>query len=100
VTRALGKGGGPVVAVSDFMMSLPDMVSRWIPGEFTALGTDGFGRSDTREALRRFFEVDAEHVAAATLALLARQGKVEPGVAAGALAELGLDPEAPDPALP
>ena len=71
--------------------------ARWVPAAFTPLGTDGFGRSDTRAALRRFFEVDAEHVAVAALAALAREGKVEPEVVAQAIRDLGLDPEAPEP---
>ena len=63
------------------------------------LGTDGFGRSDTREALREFFEVDARFIAVATLEALARDGAVEPAVVARAIAELGIDPEKPDPAV-
>jgi pyruvate dehydrogenase E1 component len=97
VTRALGDAPGPVVAVSDWMKALPDMVGRWIPRSFTPLGTDGFGRSDTREALRRHFETDAEHIVVATLSALAREGKIPPDVAAKAIQELKLDAEAVDP---
>ena len=61
------------------------------------LGTDGFGRSDTREALRRHFEVDAEHIAATTLYALARTGSIDAAAVAKAIAELGLDPDAPEP---
>ena len=69
---------GPIVAVSDFITAWPDMISRWVPGGWwRSLGTDGFGRSDTREALRRFFEIDAEHITAATLAELARCGRID-----------------------
>ncbi len=97
VTRALEGATGPVIAATDYMKAVPDMVARWVPGSFTPLGTDGFGRSDTRAALRRFFEVDAEHIAVAALAALAREGKVRPEVVAGAIRDLGLDPEAPEP---
>ncbi len=97
VTRVLEGAAGPVIAASDFMKAVPDMVARWVPGSFTPLGTDGFGRSDTRAALRRFFEVDAEHIAFAALAALAREGKVKPEVVAGAIQALGIDPEAPEP---
>ncbi len=65
--RASLESAGPIVAVTDFMRSVPDQVSRWMPRRFTSLGTDGFGRSDTREVLRRFFEVDAAHVVVAVL---------------------------------
>jgi pyruvate dehydrogenase E1 component len=98
VTRCLKGASGPVVAATDFMMAVPDMVARWVPGGLTSLGTDGYGCSDTRPSLRRFFEIDAEHVAAAALAALAR-GKAIPGKAAAkAIRELELDPEAADPA--
>ena len=86
---------GPIVAVSDFISAWPDLVSRWVPGGWwRTLGTDGFGRSDTREALRRFFEIDAESIAAATLAELARCGRIDPQDAKRYITELGLDPEA------
>ena len=97
VTRALAGYAGPVVAATDYMKAVPDMVARWVPGPFTPLGTDGFGRSDTRAALRRFFEVDAEHIAVAALAALAREGRIEPAAVAGAIRDLGLDPDAPEP---
>jgi pyruvate dehydrogenase E1 component len=85
----------PIIAVSDYMKLVPDQIARWLPGRFHPLGTDGFGRSDTREALRRFFEVDAESVAAATLAVLARRGEMDPAAARRAIEELGIDPEKP-----
>jgi pyruvate dehydrogenase E1 component len=84
VTRALADAGGPVVAVSDFMKAVPDLISRWVPGDWTSLGTDGFGLSDTRAALRRHFHVDAESVVVATLRALARRGQVPGGVPADA----------------
>jgi pyruvate dehydrogenase E1 component len=89
---------GPIIAASDYMKVLPDALSPWLPGRLVTLGTDGFGRSDNREYLRRHFEVSAEAIAGATLSRLARDGKVKPKVAQKALADLGLDTEAIDPA--
>jgi len=97
VTDLLGEGRGPVVAVSDFMKSVPDQIARFVPRLFVPLGTDGMGRSDTREALRRFFEIDAGHVVVAVLAALAAQGSVDAGVVADAIARYGIDPDAADP---
>ncbi len=98
VTSRLAPTEGPIVAATDFMKAVPDMVGRWVPRDYTILGTDGFGRSDTREVLRRFFEVDAEHIVVATLSALARTGVLDPSTAAAAIREYGIDPEAPDPA--
>jgi pyruvate dehydrogenase E1 component len=90
---------GPIVAATDWLKAVPDQVARWIPGgSWVSLGTDGFGRSDARPALRRFFEIDAESIALAVLSELARCGTIEPAVAAKAVRELGLDPEAANPA--
>jgi pyruvate dehydrogenase E1 component len=97
VTRMLENAPGPVIAATDFVKALPDLVGRWIPRPFTPLGTDGFGRSDTRPALRRFFENDAAHIVVATLAALCRQGAVEPGVVQRAIEEFGIDANAPEP---
>jgi pyruvate dehydrogenase E1 component len=86
---------GPIVAASDFVTDWPDMISRWVPGgSWASLGTDGFGRSDTREALRRFFEVDAESITAAALSELARGGRIDTKEARRLIAELGLEQEA------
>jgi pyruvate dehydrogenase E1 component len=89
---------GPIIAASDYMKVLPDALSPWLPGRLVTLGTDGFGRSDNREHLRRHFEVSAEAIVGATLSRLARDGKFKPKAAQKALAELGLDTEAKDPA--
>jgi pyruvate dehydrogenase E1 component len=67
----------PTVAVSDNMAAVPDMIRQWVSGPYTVLGTDGFGRSDTREALRRFFEIDGAAIALAALSSLVREGKIE-----------------------
>ena len=96
VTHLLAEAPGPIVAVTDFMRIVPDQISRFVPGRsFTSLGTDGMGRSDTREALRRHFEVDAGHVVVATLAGLAAQGEVKPELVADAIRRYGIDPDAP-----
>jgi len=93
VVSALGKAAGPIIAASDYMKSLPDNLSPWLGSRLVTLGTDGFGRSDNREHLRRHFEVDAESIVAATLSKLAREGVVKPKVAEKAFAELGLSTE-------
>jgi pyruvate dehydrogenase E1 component len=94
----LGESKGPIIAASDYMKSVPDLLSPWLPSRLVSLGTDGFGRSDNREHLRRHFEVNAESIVGATLSKLAREGKFKPKAAQKALAELGLDVEASDPA--
>jgi pyruvate dehydrogenase E1 component len=76
VTQQLGATTGPVVAVSDWMRAVPDAIAQWVPGDWASLGTDGFGRSDTRAALRRHFRTDAESIAVAVLSELARRGDV------------------------
>ena len=98
VTQALADAPGPVVAVTDFMKIVPDQIARWVPQGLTPLGTDGYGRSETRAALRRFFEIDAESIALVALHELARRGEVPADLPARARGELGLDPEKPDPA--
>jgi pyruvate dehydrogenase E1 component len=93
ITTSLEGGEGPVVAVSDSIKAVPDQVARWVRAPFVPLGTDGFGRSDTREALRRFFEVDAESIVVATLAALAEFGDLKPEVVTEAIKGYDLDPE-------
>ena len=99
VSKALGSHEGPVIAVTDSMRAVPDQIARWVDGPFLSLGTDGFGRSDTRENLRRFFEMDADHVVVATLASLARMGEVKPEVVADAIRRFEIDPERVPPFL-
>jgi len=89
----LAKEKGVFVAVSDNMKLVPDQIAPWVPGGLTTLGTDGFGRSDTRPALRRFFEVDAECTVIATLWALAKQGKIKPAFVQKAIHDLKVDPE-------
>ena len=89
----------PVVACSDWVKALPLAIASFTPAGLEALGTDGFGRSDGRRALRRYFEVDAEQVAAAALAVLARRGTIDPERARDAILEFGIDPDAAGPLL-
>ena len=100
VVDALRDVPGPVIAATDFMKAVPDMIRPWVAQRYVALGTDGYGRSDTREALRRFFEVDAESIAVAALHALAQEGAATAGEVAAAIRELGIDPEKPDPLHP
>ncbi|MHB1534218.1 MAG: pyruvate dehydrogenase (acetyl-transferring), homodimeric type [Acidimicrobiales bacterium] len=97
VTEALSAAPGPIVAVTDFMKAVPDQVARWVPTHFTPLGTDGFGRSDTREVLRRHFETDAEHVIVAVLDGLRAAGEAKASEIDDAIARYGIDADAPDP---
>ena len=98
VTSVLGPDGGPIIAATDWMKALPDMVARWLPPYYVSLGTDGFGRSDTREALRSLFEIDPPHIAAAALSELARCGAMPAEKATKAIGGLGVDPKKLDPA--
>jgi len=99
VTSALADALGPVVAVTDFMKAVPDQVGRWVPHPFIPLGTDGFGRSDTRANLRRHFETDAAHVVVATLSGLMATGEAKESEVADAIARYGIAPDAVDPRL-
>jgi pyruvate dehydrogenase E1 component len=98
VVNQLLSGDEPIVAVTDYMKLVPDQISRWVP--LIALGTDGYGRSDTRESLRRFFEVDTGTIVVTVLSALARRGSIDAQVVADAMVAFGLDAEAPDPSLP
>ncbi|MBI2323635.1 MAG: pyruvate dehydrogenase (acetyl-transferring), homodimeric type, partial [Chloroflexi bacterium] len=90
-------GKGPIVAASDYMKVIQDQIARWAGQPYLPLGTDGFGRSDTREALRRHFEVDAEHITVAALHTLAQCEQFSPADVAAAIREQGIDPERVDP---
>lgn len=91
IQQVLDGVDGPFVAVSDFATSLPEQIRRWVPGEYVVLGADGFGFSDTREAARRYFNIDAESVVVAVLLGLAREGKIDRSVAAEAAEKFDLD---------
>ncbi len=97
--RCLAEAPGVVVAASDYVKALPDSIARWVPRPLVSLGTDGFGRSDGRRALRNFFEVDHRFITLATLHALARDGKIDWPVVQRAIAELDIDPEKVDPAI-
>ncbi len=97
VAQVLPPDGRPVIAASDWMKAWPDMVARWLPDYYLSLGTDGFGRSDTRDALRSLFEIDPPHIAAGALVSLARCGDIPVAKAARAIRELGIDPDKTDP---
>jgi pyruvate dehydrogenase E1 component len=99
ITTTLADVAGPIVAVTDFMKLVPDQVGRFIPGSFTTLGTDGFGRSDGRAALRTFFEVDAGQIVLAVLSALVREGKLGTQAVDDAVSRYQIDIEAPDPRL-
>jgi pyruvate dehydrogenase E1 component len=97
VEKSLSNLEGPFVAASDYMQLVPEQIARWVPGRLVTLGTDGFGRSETREALRRHFEIDAECIVVATLEDLARRGTVKKELVKKAIEELGIDPDKVDP---
>jgi pyruvate dehydrogenase E1 component len=97
VTRLLSEANGPYVAVTDYMKAVPDQISRWVPGRYVSLGTDGYGRSDTRQGLREFFETDTGHVVVAVLSELAADGVVDKAAVKDAIARFGIDPEVGDP---
>jgi pyruvate dehydrogenase E1 component len=99
VTQCLGETEGVIVAASDYVKAMPDSVDRWMPRRITPLGTDGFGRSEGRTALRDFFEVDAKSIVLATLVELVHDGSLEASVAQKAIADLGINPEKPNPAI-
>jgi pyruvate dehydrogenase E1 component len=88
---------GPVVAAGDFVKAVPDLIRPWVRQRYITLGTDGFGMSDTREALRRHFEVDAECIAVAALYALHREGRLAARDVGAAIQRLGVDPEKTDP---
>jgi pyruvate dehydrogenase E1 component len=97
VTTVLGKNEMITVVATDHMKAVPDMIEQWVHGKYVSLGTDGFGRSDTRENLRKFFEMDAEHIAAAAISTLLSEGKISQVKADKALKTLDINPDAKDP---
>jgi pyruvate dehydrogenase E1 component len=99
IETILAKEKGAFIAVSDNIRAVPEQIAPWVPGGLFALGTDGFGRSETRAALRRYFEVDAESVVIGTLYSLAEKGQIERSVVAAAIKDLNYDPEKVHPAF-
>src|SRR5439155_24590311 len=98
VTRCLKDAPGVLVAASDYVKMLPDAIDRWLPRPLNALGTDGYGRSESRASLRDFFEVDYRYVIVATLGALAREGKVDVSVVEQAIKAHNINPEKTNPA--
>ena len=99
VTECLAATEGCIVAASDYVKALPDAIDQWTQRRVTSLGTDGFGRSEGRTALRDFFEVDARHIVVATLNDLARDGVLDATIVQQAIGDLGIDPEKSNPAV-
>jgi pyruvate dehydrogenase E1 component len=97
VTEQLGSTEGPVIAVTDFVKAVPEGIARFVPQPYITLGTDGYGFSDIRPALRRHFEVDAEHIVIAVLDGLAQQGELKGEVVDEAIRRYEIDADAPDP---
>ncbi len=97
VEECLGDRGGPFIAATDYMKIIPDQIQRWVPGRFITLGTDGYGRSDSRKALRQHFEVDERFIAVAALKALADDGALDQKTVAQAIQKYDIDPDRPDP---
>ena len=97
VTRLLRDASGPAVAATDYIKAYADQIREFVPGAYTVLGTDGFGRSDTRSKLREFFEISREYIVLAALKALADEGKIENALVAEAIGALGIDPDKPNP---
>src|SRR5712672_1083710 len=97
ISQILSDAPGVIVAATDYLKALPNLVSKWIPRHMATLGTDGFGRSDGREALRNFFEVDSRFITLATLYELLQDGKIEAAVLQQAIKDLGIDTEKANP---
>ena len=96
VEQCLAPTHGPVIAATDYMRTVGDLIRNWVPRRYTVLGTDGFGRSDTRAALRSFFEVDRHHVALAALKALADEGAIDRKLVKQAIEKYGIDPDRPN----
>ena len=99
ISACLKDAPGVLIAASDYVKALPDSIDKWLPRPLTALGTDGYGRSENRASLRDFFEVDYRYVIVATLAALAREGQVTPAAVQQAIKTHNINPEKPNPAI-
>jgi pyruvate dehydrogenase E1 component len=97
VRECLGDRPGPFVAATDYMKIVPDQIREWVPGRYVALGTDGFGRSDGRAALRKHFEVNRHHIVIAALKALADDGKIDVATVSAAMQKFGIEPATPNP---
>jgi pyruvate dehydrogenase E1 component len=99
VTQCFEGIDGVIVAASDYVKALPDVIDRWLPRPLVSLGTDGFGRSESRAALRDFFEVDCKFIVVSTLSALMRDGKIDAAVVTRAIKDLNINVEKPNPAI-
>ena len=97
VSASLAGKKGPFVAATDYMKTVSDQIRQWVPGRYAVLGTDGFGRSDSRAALREFFEVDRKSIVVAALKALAEDGSINRETVGQAIANFGIDPDKPNP---
>jgi pyruvate dehydrogenase E1 component len=97
VRQCFGDRQGPFIAASDYVKTVPDQIRQWVPGRYVVLGTDGFGRSDSRAQLRKHFEVDRNHIVIAALKALADEGKLDAATVKTAMKKLKIDPEKPNP---
>jgi pyruvate dehydrogenase E1 component len=97
IEQVLADRQGPFIAATDYMKTVPDQIRQWVPGSYTVLGTDGFGRSDSRAELRRFFEVDRHYVVVAALKALSDEGKIDAQTVNKAMQNFGIDPEKSNP---
>jgi pyruvate dehydrogenase E1 component len=97
VKKLLAGHSGPFVAATDYMRTVPDQIRQWVPGRYQVLGTDGYGRSDSRAALRGFFEVDRRYIALAALKSLADDGMLDMATVVSAMQRFELDPDKPNP---
>jgi pyruvate dehydrogenase E1 component len=97
VSECLAGRAGPFIAATDYMKIVADQIRQWVPGRYVALGTDGFGRSDSRQQLREHFEVGRNWIVVAALKALADDGKIDTASVALAIRKFGIDPAKPDP---
>jgi pyruvate dehydrogenase E1 component len=97
IEHVLAEREGPFIAATDYMKTVADQIRQWVPGAYTVLGTDGFGRSDSRAELRRFFEVDRHYVVVAALKALSDEGKIDTQTVSKAMQNFGIDPEKSNP---
>jgi pyruvate dehydrogenase E1 component len=97
VQQVLKDREGPIVAATDYVRNVPDQIRQWVKTSYVTLGTDGFGRSDSRAQLRKHFEVDRNFIALAALKALADEGKIDRKTVVQAIEKLGIDPDKPDP---
>jgi pyruvate dehydrogenase E1 component len=97
VETSLAGRSGPYIAATDYMKIVPDQIQRWVPGPFVSLGTDGYGRSDGRQALREHFEVDRRYIAVSALKSLADADAIDEKTVQAAIEKYDIDPDRPDP---